>query len=814
MAYFGKLYLDEEKDMIVDLFMRGDRLFYAIRTPNHGTGNLISNLGKMCGLPVTFDENGLKTIKGEIPAYIDQYNNRIYIFRLGNTKVANVFPDGRIEMKASIPAISKTLMSQTKDYRLDISRTIVKSYIFEDVKFRSDLHTHMNANLPSETLMALGIVHHVRYPLYYIKKLELRLSASQEKELEKRRKKAEALFSDSPLRGRYRERKIDDNTFIDFASLILDNLRNAAYNIQKISNSLCVQKDGQAVFTNLEKVYLYRYVFTKGISMDEPGNIKGAEKIPDDDVREKTLFLMELRKKEEYSHNTLYQDKLYMIADEYRRHGISYAEISDTSFTKREEASEKLAQIHEVMPFVYRDTGVMLRFLAAMRRIPLTIVKDSIEGGDYLSGNIRTLRAVAEDPYIAGSDFVGEEITDITSLKDTIAELTGIAEGIPSFVIRIHAGENDSLRDNVKNSILLVRDSLKKGQKMPHLRIGHGLYTVNLRTPKGKELIKLIKDTKTVLEFQITSNVRLNNLNQLRYHPIKEYLKGGVRCVEGTDGGALYGTNSIEEELALEKFLDLTHDELMSMKKTESEIIRMSKKGFYDKEEALEERLNGLSIREYYEKRLKEESEGETPTPDPAVKVSSQEALSDMIEELPSDGLPVIIMGGSFNNDRHRTPTGKYASLLKDLTERLDPKKVFFVIGDSLQGYERMIEKLAGDRFRVYRFVPSEMEEKDVKRIRSTGSLVRVAIEPVSLGIYKSIAYEIFKRRKSVLLALDGNAAGANLIQEARSGRIRAKIFINPSSRALREKGESLSGYVEFIDSTQELVEKLAELQG
>ena len=80
MAYFGKLYLDEEKDMIVDLFMRGDRLFYAIRTPNHGTGNLISNLGKMCGLPVTFDENGLKTIKGEIPAYIDQYNNRIYIF--------------------------------------------------------------------------------------------------------------------------------------------------------------------------------------------------------------------------------------------------------------------------------------------------------------------------------------------------------------------------------------------------------------------------------------------------------------------------------------------------------------------------------------------------------------------------------------------------------------------------------------------------------------------------------------------------------------------------------------------------------------
>ena len=60
-----------------------------------------------------------------------------------------------------------------------------------------------------------------------------------------------------------------------------------------------------------------------------------------------------------------------------------------------------------------------------------------------------------------------------------------------------------------------------------------------------------------MLEFQITSNVRLNNLSQLERHPLRQYLAAGVPCVQGTDGGAVYGTDSIDEQLALEKMLDL-----------------------------------------------------------------------------------------------------------------------------------------------------------------------------------------------------------------------------------------------------------------
>ena len=51
--FFGRFYLDKEKDMIVDLYREGERLSYVLRTPNHHTGNLISNLAKLCALPLS-----------------------------------------------------------------------------------------------------------------------------------------------------------------------------------------------------------------------------------------------------------------------------------------------------------------------------------------------------------------------------------------------------------------------------------------------------------------------------------------------------------------------------------------------------------------------------------------------------------------------------------------------------------------------------------------------------------------------------------------------------------------------------------------
>ena len=252
----NKFYLDKEKDIIVNLFkLKEDEITYILETPHHNTGNLITNLAKICGVETVKNEKDMKIITGTIPASINGDNEEVYIFRLGGIKIANIYED-KIEIKAKIPAITKTLMSQTKNYKLPLNKTIVKTYILKKSKFRTDLHTHMNANLSPDCLIALGIMHQVRYPLYYIKKLNLKLNKQQQEKINQKREEVEKQFVDSELQGKYLTRKIDDNTFINFAEFIIDNLEDAQYNIEKIRTSLAILKDGQAVFTNLEKTYI------------------------------------------------------------------------------------------------------------------------------------------------------------------------------------------------------------------------------------------------------------------------------------------------------------------------------------------------------------------------------------------------------------------------------------------------------------------------------------------------------------------------------------------------------------------------------
>ena len=809
MLFFQQFYLDREKDIVVDLYLEGERLYHVIRTPNHHTGNLITNLARLCALETSLDENGLKVIRGEVPCYFDGDNRRIYILRLGDTKVANIFPDGRVELKASVPAISKTLMSQTKDYRLGIEKTIVKAYIRSDCKFRTDLHTHMNGNLPPDALIALGITHQIRYPYYYVKKLELNCTLEQIARLESARVLAERQLGDIPLTGRHRERRIDDFTFINFADLILGNPEHAAGNIEKIRNSLTIPKDGQAVFANLEKVYLYRYVFTKGVTSEDPFVGINIDRIPDREVRAYAERMRRDREDDRYRGNTLYQDLLLWIAREYQKHGIQYAEISDTSLLNRAEFPGKLRQIHEVMPAVTRETGVLLRFLAGIRRVPLTIVKDRITPNDYLAENLRCLRAIAGDPYVAGSDIIGEEINDILELKSVIRELVGLAGEHPGFVIRIHAGENDSLRDNVANSIRCVAESLREGQAMPPLRLGHGLYTCDLRSEKGKKLLSDMRELGVTLEFQITSNVRLNNLSRLERHPLRRYLKAGVRCVQGTDGGALYGTNSIDEELSLEKLLGLTPAELRRMREGEDGILEESRRVFGEKAEQFKADCPG-DIERFYRARLESADRAPADLWKGGDRVAAEEALASLIRPLPEGLTPIVVAGGSFNSSCRRTPLrDEDRAFIDELLEKADPGRVCFVVGHALAAQEGYLVKRAAGRFQVYAIVPNRLTRAQAAKLNETRPGVLVSIESTGAGLYKSFAYEIFKRQPSALIAFDGNSAALNLIQEARNARCKCRIFINPRSRGLTAKGRVLEGYVQPLGSAETVLSEI-----
>lgn len=825
LKFLNKFYLDKEKDIIINLYKSNeDEITYILETPNHNTGNLITNLAKICNVETVKNENDMKIITGTIPASINGDNEIVYIFRLGGFKIANIYENGKIEIKAKIPAITKTLMSQTKEYNLPIEKTIIKSYILKKSKFRTDLHTHMNANLSPDCLIALGISNQIRYPLYYIKKLNLRMSKKQEVEILKQRELVKEQFKNSELKGKYLTRKIDDNTFINFADFILNNLENADYNISKIRTSLAILKDGQAVFTNLEKLYIYRYVFARGVESDSKIllNENDINKIPEQDI--KNMVIQMLKDKEEnnkYAKNNFFQNKLLWIAREYQKQGIKYVEIADTNLTKKGEPAIKLLEdVHEIMPKIEEETGVKIRFLFAIRRIPLTIIKDQKTSLNYLRENLDVMKAVAKSPYVVGSDFIGEEINDISELQPAISEIVRyVVEEDNGFTIRIHAGENDSLRDNVEKSIDCINSSLKPGEKMPKFRLGHGLYTADLKTERGKNLIKKMQETGAILEFQLTSNVRLNNLSDLSKHPLKTYLENNIKCIQGTDGCGFYGTDTIDEQLALQNLLNLNDENFLKMREVEDKLISDSDKYFEEKSKKFEEFLNGRTLRDaILEEELINEEKSKDNNMDLRIRkgVFAKELLKTKIKELPTDKVPIIIAGGSFNGQNRETLlTEEGQKMLEELIKKINNEKAYFVIGHKMEGFEKAIvdiSKKLNKKFEIDAIVPKMMsEENGQKLINENIDKIRISTENEDSGIYKSFNYEIFERRSSVVVAFDGNSPVSNLVQEAKNGKGKSKIYVNAQNTSLYEKAKSLTGYVVPFNSGDNIVDRILQ---
>ena len=168
-----------------------------------------------------------------------------------------------------------------------------------------------------------------------------------------------------------------------------------------------------------------------------------------------------------------------------------------------------------------------------------------------------------------------------------------------------------------------------------------------------------MRESDVTLEFQITSNVRLNNLSFLEKYPLRQYLQAGIRCVQGTDGSALYGTNPIDEDLSLEKLLGLGIPELAQMKQGERELLDESREVFERKQESFRAICAGNDIEQYYERVLER-----TEKPDVALwkaggEVRAESALQDRLAALPEKGCPVVICGGSFNSSRRRTTLRK-----------------------------------------------------------------------------------------------------------------------------------------------------------
>lgn len=818
---FTKFYLDKEKDIVVKLFKseNEDELIYVLETPNHHTGNLITNLAKAANVETEKDENDMKVITGVLQACINDAGDEVYIFRLGGIKIANIYPDGKIERKAKIPAIIKLLMAQTKEYKLPIEKTIVKSYILKKSKFRTDLHTHLNQILQPDLLIALGIKHQLGYSLYYIKKLGLKVTAKQEKELLKKRKENEKKYKNSGLEGKVLDRRIDDETFINMADLILNNLENEEENIVKMRNSLVLLKDGQAVFTNLEKTILYRYAIIKGKEVQDSEKIELSldkiEKIADDDIRNALKKMKEDEKEDSpYKNNSFYQDKLLWIAREYQKQGIKYVEIASSALAKKGSyAISNLVEMHEIMPKIEEETGVSIRFLVAASR---TLFTD-----EQLRECPAIIKTASRSPYVVGMDLIGEEINNVTDFSDLIGEIIKYAiYEDDGYTIRLHAGETDAFKDNVEKALDCIKICLPNGEKAPQIRLGHGLYVPDLNSRDGKRIISKMKDLDVVLEFQLSSNVRLNNLTNLNNHPIKDYLSAGVKCVQGTDGCGFYGIDTIDEQIALRNLLDIKDQDFEKMRKVEDEILAKRKAYFEEKSKKFEQFLDGRTIEEALkdeeEKNLKNidlnQSEGISNN-----RLNSYNVFKEKIVKLPQDKMPIIIAGGSFNSkDRVTMPNEAIKKSLKELLENVDNQNTYILIGHKMQGYERAVLDISKElhkKFDITAVVPKYVSEDVKENLDSSQDLsgIYVSPDPSELGIYKSFNYEIFERRNSVVVAFDGNSPVSNLIQEAKNGKGKAKIYVNSEVDVLKEKAKSLDGYVRLFNQDNSLAKEILE---
>ena len=197
------------------------------------------------------------------------------------------------------------------------------------------------------------------------------------------------------------------------------------------------------------------------------------------------------------------------------------------------------------------------------------------------------------------------------------------------------------------------------------------------------------------------------------------------------------------------------------------------------------------------------------------VAVSSKKALGEKVKELPTDKLPIVIAGGSFNAQGRETElTEEGVKLLTELIKRVNNEKVYFVIGHKMQGYEKAIldiSKKLNKKFEIDAIVPKMITEEVGEQLLNNKGInaIRISTENEDSGIYKSFNYEIFERRSSVVVAFDGNSPVSNLVQEAKNGKGKSKIYVNDENALLHDKANTLEGYVTPFKLKEDIVDKI-----
>lgn len=259
---------------------------------------------------------------------------------------------------------------------------------------------------------------------------------------------------------------------------------------ERLARRLDVPLDRQITFQDMERLYARRSPFTK--------------------------------------HPRLFVPQLRAIAREFASTGVSYAELSLSTVLE----PAVLAALHASLDDIEAETGVRLRFLVALSRH---------DDPEWDFDVLDRLEQCLSSRAVVGVDIMGHETCSTRAFIPVLERAAALGAVRPGLVVRVHAGENPAFPENVREAVrtLLPFPGIE-------LRIGHGLYGVDDDT-----LAAMARNAdRVVVEFNLTSNLALNNIQTTLQVPLRQYVEAGVAVVLGSDGAGLYGTCATDEARA------------------------------------------------------------------------------------------------------------------------------------------------------------------------------------------------------------------------------------------------------------------------
>lgn len=256
----------------------------------------------------------------------------------------------------------------------------------------------------------------------------------------------------------------------------------------------------------------------------------------------------------------LFEAQLWRIAARAKECGVAYLELSLSSILD----PATLARAHIALPAIEAQTGVGIRFLVALSR------HDDLE---WDLDVLRQVKASLGSRAIVGIDFMGHETNSTRAFLPQLKAAGALTCHRPGWVVRVHAGENPAFAENVREAIAALRSFvLDQGLE---LRIGHGLY--GLEDDTLNDVAALSSSLKpeggsVVFEFNLTSNLALNNIRTTFDVPLRRVLEAGVDVVLGTDGSGLYRTD-VQDESQAARATGLSGSDVQKIAATEQRLL-------------------------------------------------------------------------------------------------------------------------------------------------------------------------------------------------------------------------------------------------